>query len=86
MYRKTIIVQNKTGLHARPASMLTQFCKKFSEEIRFVVNNNSINPKSIIALLSGGLKKGTEFEIQVTGENEEAVCLEIAAFIENLNE
>lgn len=84
MYQIKSVVKNQTGLHARPASQLTQFCKKYSEDIRLVGNDKSIDPKSIIALLSGGFKRGTEIEIRVTGENEEAVCREVAEFIENL--
>lgn len=86
MYSQNIVVQNATGLHARPASQLVQLCKKFPETIKLVGNGKETDPKSIVALLSAGLKTGTELEIRVEGENEEAVCKEIASFIENLSE
>jgi hypothetical protein len=33
MFQKKIIIKNKTGLHARPASELMEFCAKFESEI-----------------------------------------------------
>lgn len=86
MISKKVVVQNATGLHARPASQLTQLCKKFPESIKLIGNGKTTDPKSIIQLLSAGLKKGTELEVQVEGENEEAVCNEIVSFIESLTE
>lgn len=86
MISKKVIVSNPTGLHARPASQLTQFCKKFPEKIVLKGNGKDTDPKSIIMLLSAGLKKGTELEVQVEGENEASVCDEVVKFIENLAE
>ena len=86
MVSKSVLIQNETGLHARPASQLTQFCKKFPESIRLVGNDKEVDPKSIVALLSAGMKRGVEIEVQVTGENEEAVCDQVVEFISNLSE
>ena len=86
MVSKKVIVSNPTGLHARPASQLVQFCKKFPEKIILKGNGKDTDPKSIIMLLSAGLKKGTELEVEVTGDNEVAVCDEVVNFISNLAE
>lgn len=86
MFTGKVTVQNATGLHARPATMLTQFCKKFPEKIRLVAGDKEIDPKSIVAVLAGGMKCGTELEVRVEGDNEEAVGAEIIEFINNLTE
>ncbi len=86
MYTKKTVIINETGLHARPASQLVQFAKKFPEEIYIVGNDKKINLKHILELLTAGLKKSTEIEVQVIGENEESVCNEIVDFIQNLSE
>lgn len=86
MFQRQTTIQNTTGLHARPASQLTQLCKKFPADIRLAAGEKSFDPKSIIALLSAGLKRGTSITVQVTGENEEATCNEIVDFIESLTE
>ncbi len=86
MFSEKVVIRNKTGLHARPASELTNFCKKYSEEIKIIGNGKTINPKSIITILSAGLTKGTEIEIQVSGENEDSVGKELIQFIKGLTD
>ena len=86
MVSKKVVVSNPTGLHARPASQMVQFCKKFPEKIILKGKGKETDPKSIISLLSAGLTKGTEIEVEVDGENEATVCDEIVNFISNLSE
>lgn len=86
MYQYETVVKNPTGLHARPASQLTQLCKKFSDNITLVCGTNRVNPKSIISILSAGIKQGTAVTVEVDGENEEAVCKQVVSLIESLNE
>lgn len=86
MHQIETTVKNSTGLHARPASELTQLCKQFPQKITLVSGTNFINPKSIISILSGGIKQGTTVTVQVDGENEEDVCRQIVSFIDNLEE
>ena len=86
MTSRKVIVSNPTGLHARPASQLVQFCKQFSEKIILKGNDKEVDPKSIIMLLSAGFKKGTEIEVIVEDGNESAVCAQVATFIEELAE
>lgn len=59
MFQKETSVKNPTGLHARPASQMVQFCKGFPEKITLVAGERRVDPKSIITILAGGLKQGT---------------------------
>ena len=86
MVSKKIVVSNPTGLHARPASELTQFCKSFTEKIILKGNGKDTDAKSIIALLTAGLKKGTEIEVVVEGADEQNVCDKVVEFITNLKD
>ena len=86
MYEKEVTVVNKTGLHARPASQLTQQCKKYPEKITLVTDSREVDPKSIVSLLSGGIKAGTTIKVRVEGNNEETVAGEIADFIAALED
>lgn len=86
MVKKSVTVNNETGLHARPASQLTQLCRGFSNEIRIIHGDKEFDPKNIVSMLMAGIKKGTEIEIQVTGDNENEVCEKIVDFISNLTE
>lgn len=86
MFEQEITVTNATGLHARPASMLTQFCKDFPEKITLIAGEKSIDPKSVISLLTGGVKSGTTIKVVVEGDNAEEVGKKVCDFIANLED
>lgn len=86
MFQKETSVKNPTGLHARPASQMVQFCKGFPEKITLVAGERRVDPKSIITILAGGLKQGTSLTVQVEGEHEQEVCEKVVAFIESLED
>jgi len=86
MVSTTVTVQNKTGLHARPASQLIALCSKFESKLRILNGDDEIDPKSIISVLSGGIKQGTAVELTAEGSDEETAIQQIVALIESLTE
>lgn len=71
MITKMVIINNETGLHARPASILVQSSSKFKSKIHIEANGKIINAKSIISVLSGGLGQGNTVKLVIDGEDEE---------------
>lgn len=73
MTRKTTVIKNKTGLHARPAAKFIQTSVKFKSEIiiRRLGDNEEADAKKIIFLLSLGLCQGESIEIITRGEDEQ---------------
>jgi phosphocarrier protein HPr len=86
MYTNEIEIVNDTGLHARPASDLTILCQKFKSEITIMTDDMEVNPKSIISILSAGIKKGTVITLNVSGDDEQTAGSMISNFISNLKE
>lgn len=86
MIQRETIVKNPTGIHARPAGQLVQLCKTKSEKITILCNDRKVDPKSIFSVLTACMKCGTPITVQVEGEQEQAVCNEIIAFVEGLTE
>ena len=70
MIKKEATVLNVTGLHARPASMFVPPAGKFKSKIFVVKDGNSINAKSIMGIMAGGIAQGTTIEIQAEGDDE----------------
>ncbi|ABR47464.1 Phosphotransferase system, phosphocarrier protein HPr [Alkaliphilus metalliredigens QYMF] len=70
MLEKKIIVNNETGIHARPASLLVKEATKFKSEFFIVKDGNEYNCKSIMSVMSMGAKKGEEITVKVFGEDE----------------
>ena len=86
MISATLTVKNKTGLHARPAAALVKLCNKFQSDLSIVAGDSSVDPKSIVDLLSSGIKQGTAIEITADGADEQKALDEIVALIESFAE
>lgn len=84
MFVGKVVINNESGLHARPASMLMELAGKFKSEITLSYDDVEINPKSIISILSGGVYKGTELEVKIVGEDEDEASKSIMELLENL--
>ena len=83
MVKDTIILKNETGLHARPASELAKLAGSFASTIKLYVNGKTIDAKSILGIMSAGIKYHTEIEIECDGEDEEKALAEIIKGFEN---
>ena len=71
---KSIIVKivDPLGIHARPASRITNEAGKYQSDINFIVDGKVANAKSLINLISLAAKEKNKVEIQATGTDEEA--------------
>ena len=43
LIKDTIIIENETGLHARPATEISKEAMKYKSDIKFVVNGKTLN-------------------------------------------
>jgi phosphocarrier protein HPr len=85
MYKKQIQITNPSGLHARPGSDFVNLAKKFESTIklfRLDKPEKIANAKSIVFVLSLGIKKDMVIEIQATGTDEKEAVEELVAFVE----
>ena len=70
MVEKNVIIENRAGIHARPAAMLVQSTKNFKSNIYFEKGTDRINAKSIMGIITLGAAYGTEIKIITEGEDE----------------
>lgn len=85
MYKKQIQITNPSGLHARPGSDFVNLAKKFESTIklfRLDKPEKIANAKSIVFVLSLGIKKDMVIEIQATGADEKEAVDQLIAFVE----
>jgi phosphocarrier protein HPr len=75
--RKTVIVKNKQGLHARPAALFVQVANKFDSRVTVIYNNEKVNGKSIMGILMLGAEQGTEIIIEADGKDAQEVLVEL---------
>lgn len=83
MVSKVLTVKNPQGLHMRPATALSQAMTKYNSDICLLHNGNSINAKSVMNLMAGGIKCGNEIEIRCDGEDEQAMLDEAVSLFES---
>ena len=84
MYQETIVIQNKTGLHARPASLLLELAQGFESEVMLHTEDEEVNAKSIISILAGGILPGTEVRLEVEGADEAEAGSAVARLLKTL--
>lgn len=77
-----IIVHNPNGLHARPASLFVQIASKYNSSIKLEKDGEVVDGKSIIAILSLGIQKGTEVKVIIEGEDAQEALKEIKELLE----
>ena len=65
-----LTIQNRLGLHARPASLFVQATNKFKAKIRVTKDAMEVDGKSIMGLLMLAAPMGTVLKIIAEGEDE----------------
>ena len=83
MFKQEIVVQNKTGLHARPAAQFVELASKFKSEISVVNDGDKVNAKSIIGIMSGGIGEGAEISIEAEGSDEQEAVMALIQLVES---
>ena len=87
MISKAITITNDTGLHARPAAVFVNTATKFKSEIMVRKGEKQTNAKSILAVLSLGISKGSDIVISAQGSDEQEAIDALIELIEsNFNE
>jgi len=74
---KIFIVTDEAGLHARPATKLVNAASKFSSELTLEYLGRKVNLKSIMGVMSLGIRQGAEINIHATGDDEEEAIVAI---------
>ena len=87
MKEVVLVVENETGLHARPAKIFVGIAKKFASDVRVQHGEKRVNAKSLISMLTLGAERGAQIRITVDGEDEEDALLALqTAVAEGLGE
>ncbi len=69
---KQLTVQNKMGIHARPAAMIVRIANGYSGEVWVEKDDEQVNGKSIMGLMMLAAGKGSKLTIRAEGPSEEA--------------
>lgn len=65
--RKELIVQNKMGIHARPAAMIVRIANTYAGEVWVEKDDEQVNGKSIMGLMMLAAGKGSKLTVRTEG-------------------
>jgi len=78
---KKIVIQNKSGLHARPAALFVQIANKYDCEINVKKGKQKVNGKSIMGIMMLAAEKGSKATIIAEGGDSKEAVKELEALL-----
>ena len=83
MFVKDVTVQNKVGLHARPATFFIQKANEYKSSIWIEKEERRVNAKSLLGILSLGIIGGTTIRIIDDGSDEREAVDGLVALVDS---
>jgi phosphocarrier protein HPr len=80
-HERELVVQNKLGIHARPAAMFVKTANRFDCEIFVEKDGEKVNGKSIMGLMMLAAGPGSKITVSVEGKDGHAALEEIEALL-----
>ncbi len=80
--RRTFLIVNTLGLHARAAAQLVQTANRYQAEVLVERDGQSVNGKSIMGVLMLAAAKGTEIAVSCEGADAEEAMASLSQLIE----
>jgi phosphocarrier protein len=76
-------INNRLGMHLRPAQQIVQTVLKFQCEVHIRKDGQRVNAKSIMGLLTLAAAKGTRITVECDGDDAENALAAVRALIES---
>ncbi|KOA18105.1 phosphocarrier protein HPr [Clostridium homopropionicum DSM 5847] len=80
---KTVVIKNEKGIHIRPAGEFVKTASKYKSQVQIDFKGKKVNGKSVMILMSLGLKKGNEITIITNGEDAEEALNALVELVES---
>ncbi|MEI6344291.1 MAG: HPr family phosphocarrier protein [Verrucomicrobiota bacterium] len=78
---KDLTIENRNGLHARPAALFVKTSSRFRAEVWVEKDGERVNGKSIMGLMMLAAGKGSVLRVIAEGEDAESVLTELEQLI-----
>ncbi len=76
-------INDKVGIHARPAGLLVKLIKEYKSDIYIEKGDKRIKADRLIAVMNMGIKQGDTVTITIEGDDEEEAYKSLYSFFEN---
>lgn len=78
---EAIVIPNPTGLHARPAAVLTNMARSFRSSIKLQLGDRQVNARSITAIMELDVRNGAVVHLIASGPDAREAVEKIAPII-----
>ena len=80
---KELVVQNKMGIHARPAAMFVRIASQFDADIFVEKDGERVNGKSIMGLMMLAAGPGSKLLVEASGKDATKAIGELETLLAN---
>lgn len=78
----TVVITNKVGLHARPATLFVQEAARFQAQIQVQLGEKRANAKSILGVLKLGASQGATLWLLADGADAAEAIQALTSLVE----
>lgn len=82
MITQKVKIINKLGLHARASAKLVSLASRFQSTFNVTKNNQTINGKSIMSVMTLAANQGCELVLSMDGADEKELATAVTHLIE----
>jgi phosphocarrier protein len=82
MQQINLVIRNKVGLHARPATLFVKAAKGFKSKITVKKDSRSADAKSILSVLALGAGQDASLLVTADGEDEAQALESLRALVD----
>jgi phosphocarrier protein len=83
MPERIVQIENKNGLHARPAAEIVKCAAKFRSEITIVKDDLDVNGKSIMGVMMLAAEHGSSITLRAEGPDADQALDALAQLVHN---
>jgi phosphocarrier protein len=81
--KRNVVIQNKYGLHARPAAEFVKAAQKFDSDVWVRKGELEVNGKSIMGMMMLAAERGAEIVIRAAGTDEEGAVDALCGLVDS---
>ena len=83
MAELTVVINNKFGIHARPAATLVKTAASYKSSVKLTSGGKTVDAKSILGVMSLGVKNGTTVMFKAEGEDAQDCLLALKKLVDS---
>ena len=80
---RSVVLNNKYGLHARPAAQFVELCNRFESEVLVRKDDQEVNGKNILDIMTLGAEPGSRLDLAFNGPDAQAAAQALVELVES---